>query len=375
MMCSRSLISRLLPSASLFGLFVVLAATSVAQRPPVAVVAPHRLYIDVADTVLSLPYHSTHLLDTPDPSVTHLVISQHGASRNADQYFERMVNPAREVGVLGHTAIIAPQFLERKDVAEWGLDPDVLYFTGDAWRGGGLSNNTNAHPRAAQLSAFAALDALLLRCAHVFPNLEGMVLAGHSAGGQYMNRYAAASRLEPVLRDSFGIRLRYIVSNPSSYVYFTEKRPVPGEPGVFAEPDDATEDANPAFHLYKYGVDELPLYWQHTGLERAMAQYENRNVIYLLGEDDNDPNHGSLDTRGGAMLQGPTRLQRGLNYFRYMGHLFGDGVYRHHRIAIVPGVGHSSGGVFASDAGKFYLFGAGERADGPLERYGVSNAK
>ncbi len=358
-------IRRLLVSCTL-----LLTVQLSAQRPPVEVIAPERMYFDVNGEVLSLPYFSSRPLTTPDPTVTHLVISQHGAGRTAGPYFERMMASAAEAGVLGYTVVIAPQFLEFKDVDRWDLDPDVLYFSGDAWRGGGLSSNQSERSSKAHLAAFEALDRLLLRCAMLFPNLESMVLAGHSAGGQYMNRYAASNRIEPVLKEQFGIVMTYIVANPSSYVYFCESRPVPGEPGTFAVPEEDSE-ANAGYNVYKYGLDEIPLYWQHTGVDQVMKQYPERRVVYLLGEDDNDPDHGSLDRRIGAMIQGPTRLQRGINYYRYVGYFFGEEIYDLHSIAILPGVAHSSGDVFASPAGMYYLFGYGELNAGPLKKYGL----
>ncbi len=356
-----------------FTLLLVPAISALAQRPPVKVVAPDRMYFDVGGEVLSLPYYSSRPLTQPDASVTRLVISQHGASRNADAYFERMMKPAAQASALDYTVVVAPQFLEAKDIQEWNLDPDVLYFTSDAWKGGAQSSDDPEHSRVVRLSAFDVMDRLLLRCVHLFPNLETIVLAGHSAGGQYMNRYSAANTLDLTLQQRFGIDILYIVANPSSYVYFTEERPIPGRHHEYAVPDETVLKNNPAYNVYKYGLDEIPLYWQRTGVDRVMKQFPHRRVVYLLGEEDNDPNHGSLDKRSGSMMQGNTRLHRGINYFGYIGHVFGEDIYKNHRIAILPGVGHSSGDVFASPGTMYYLFEYGQRTDGPLENYDVRN--
>jgi len=49
-----------------------------------------------------------------------------------------------------------------------------------------------------------------------FLNLRSIVLAGHSGEGQFMQRYAAVNQMEQKL----GVSIRYVVANPSSYLYF-----------------------------------------------------------------------------------------------------------------------------------------------------------
>ncbi len=43
-----------------------------------------------------------------------------------------------------------------------------------------------------------------------------------------------------------------------------------------------------------------------------------RQVLFLLGEEDNDPNHSSLNSSLGAKNQGKHRYDRGVNYFNSM---------------------------------------------------------
>ena len=67
------------------------------------------------------------------------------------------------------------------------------------------------------VSSFAALDRLIAGIvrSHRFPGLRHIVVAGHSAGGQFVERYAASTRL------SVRVPVRYVVANPSSYLYLT----------------------------------------------------------------------------------------------------------------------------------------------------------
>jgi trehalose 6-phosphate synthase len=60
--------------------------------------------------------------------------------------------------------------------------------------------------------------------ARFFPDLKTVVLAGHSGGGQLVHRYAVVGKA-PAALASAGIHLRYVVANPSSYVYFSDARP------------------------------------------------------------------------------------------------------------------------------------------------------
>ena len=57
-------------------------------------------------------------------------------------------------------------------------------------------------------------------------------MTGHSAGGQVAHRYAAASRAE----ENFGaVSFRYVVANPSTYLYLRAEREVDS---TFVVPDE-----------------------------------------------------------------------------------------------------------------------------------------
>jgi hypothetical protein len=73
------------------------------------------------------------------------------------------------------------------------------------------------------------------------------------------------------------------------------------------------------------------------------------------------------------MLQGDTRLTRGIQYFKHLNDLFGGEISSTQRVVILPGVAHSSAGCFMGPAGCNMLFGTGKRDDGPLAKYGLKN--
>lgn len=56
----------------------------------------------------------------------------------------------------------------------------------------------------------------------VFPHLASIVVAGHSAGGQFVTRYQMANQVDGTL----GVPVTYVVANPSAYPYLDNERPV-----------------------------------------------------------------------------------------------------------------------------------------------------
>ena len=55
----------------------------------------------------------------------------------------------------------------------------------------------------------------------VFPNLRGIVVAGHSAGGQFVTRYEMTNQVH----DSISIPISCVVSNAFAYTYVDDMRP------------------------------------------------------------------------------------------------------------------------------------------------------
>ena len=198
----------------------------------------------------------------------------------------------------------------------------------------------------APLSSYAALDKILERLddRKRFPALREVVIAGHSGGAQVVQRYALTTQADKALQAD-GIKVRYVIANPSSYAYFNAQRPIP-----------TFDAANcPAFNTWKYGLKELPAYAEgqkHRQLEQA---YVERDITYLLGAKDTDPNHPALDKSCEAEAQGAFRLERGKNYFEYLTQRHPQGLNQ--RLVEVPGVGHNGEQMFTSPEGQKALFG------------------
>ncbi|RMD99705.1 MAG: hypothetical protein D6814_05085 [Calditrichaeota bacterium] len=342
------------------GILVSCLLSTAQGQTPVKAIAPKKFRLRPQGQVVSIPYASNASLSRSSDQFTRAVVVIHGTLRNANDYYQRLF----EASVVADSAfrqalIVAPQFLTEADIEAFYLPESYLYWSQSGWKQGDLSQSSDAHPRPVRVSSFAVVDSILFAIAAAMPQVKIIVIAGHSAGGQFVNRYAAGSPVEPVLVEKYGIHLRYVVANPSSYLYFNEERRVGNSTDQFAVPAGADLMACPGYNDYKYGLANLNSYMARAGSAKIREQYPRREVIYLLGGQDDDPGAAGLDTRCGAMLQGSTRLERGVVYFHYLQHFFGPEILRYQRRAMVPGVGHDSAKMFASSCGVYFLFDYG----------------
>ncbi|HLI13905.1 MAG TPA: alpha/beta hydrolase [Alphaproteobacteria bacterium] len=320
------------------------AADDAPGHRPVEAVASERLRVTTGAGTGLLPLYLSRDWSKPQPGVARAVIVIHGLLRNADAYFAIGEAAAAEAGEARDAVIvIAPQFLAEIDVRAHGLPAETLRWTISGWEGGADALAP------APISSYAALDVILARLAASarFPHLRTVVLAGHSGGAQTVQRYAILGRGAAALA-ARGIALRYVVANPSSYTYFSSDRP--DGTGGFA----AFAGACSRFDRWKYGLSGLPRYAATIAAGALERAYMRRDVVYLLGTKDTDPNHPALDKSCMAEAQGPTRLARGLAYVRYLRE-------RHpadfrQRLMLVPGVGHDGRGMLTSPCGLAALF-------------------
>src|SRR5262245_51564982 len=321
-------------------------------RGAVSNVSPWRFPVRVDGFDLQIPFERSQPLDVPSQQIERVVIVIHGSFRDSDAYFGDVMAAAQAAGEAKQTLVIAPQFLEEEDVVTWSLAPTVLFWDG-GWREGDQSRNTLANPRPARISSFAVVDAIVdaLPAPGAFPNLRSIVITGHSAGGQFVNRFAAGSAAEDAHPDR---TFRYVIANPSSYLYFTPERRVTGVPGAFALPSAQEIAACPSYDDYRYGLQNLNAYMAAVGPAAITDRYRRRTVEYLLGELDTGTE--GLSMTCAAMLQGERRLDRGTIYFAYLQHVFGIAIVSRHRLRIVPGVGHSASGIYLSQPGHDALF-------------------
>lgn len=274
-----------------------------------------------------------------DGQATRAIIVVHGVLRNADTYFAtgRIVLAKARAA---HTLLIAPQFVEESDLRGHANTAGVLRWTGE-WPGGAEA------VAPAPISTYAVFDAMIERLADRsrFPSLRQIVVIGHSAGGQIVQRYAAVG-VAPSGVPRSGPSVHFVVANPSSYLYFDTWRPIKGR-------------ACPDFNDWRYGFSGAPPYVTGNPAELE-SRYAGRDVTYLLGTADIIPNEWDLDTSCAAEEQGAFRFARGKAYIAYMGARNPRGTAQDY--AFVGGVGHDNLKMFASPCGIAVIFGRSRAA-------------
>ncbi len=288
---------------------------------------------------LTLPY-----FDSAPPGqagITHILIALHGYTRDATRTYDAAARAAAEAGQGADTLIVSPIFqVAEDDVARChfhGTPPaspaDALWHCG-TWAEGKPALNGS-------ISSYAAMDALVNTLLHDYPAASTLTIAGFSAGAQFVQRYAAFSAMP-----SRPVKLRYVVADPSGFLYFDPTRPLPGAA------------ACPGYDNWKFGTENLPT-WLGRSAAAARAAYASSDLHYLEGALDTGSGPGTapqlLESNCAAELQGKYRLDRGEHYATYDDDFLAHGK---HTLNIVPGCAHSVSCVFPSPAARAALFGA-----------------
>ena len=357
--------------------------------------------------------------------IAMVLIVVHGANRNADDYYCGATSTVRlqQRYAPGSVLIVAPFFASVTDpnvelvggglAMRWWSEEDDRGDPNGPWRyGADAVSHTNTTSVTGSLSSFRALDLLvsfILASSDDrndsdsglwLPHLDRVVVAGHSSGGQFVQRW---SLLTPVWEDvevrgdgaaAASVVLHGVVANPSSYAFLTPLRPPPGgdpgttEPWVFPPLSNC-----PDYNQWEWGLDPGGAYSNpylvrqlHAvgGVPRLIQRFRCRSLTYLAGaqdrcnvsstvvRDDATPSaawcdsHG-LETTCRDLLQGATRWDRFWNYatmlrrlgFRDLSSLSSPSL----QFVVVPGVGHDHSLMFQSDEGLQAIFGSDPAAD------------
>ena len=303
--------------------------------------------------------YRSHGLEVPNTRITRALVMVHGTGRNADHYFLTAASAAFLAHALEDTLVIAPHMIDRTDRAE---PNEIAWQT--SWRTGGPALAD------ASLSSFDFVDEILRKLAKkaVFPNLKHIVVAGHSAGGQYVNRYAMSNKVH----DTLGVAVSYVVANPSSYAwpdkvrplvegdaepaaakdgwnYMPSANPLPPHTNFTFGPFDATKA--PTYNNWPAGFENRTGYTAQLTNEQLRKQLVERPTTFLLGQVDTLP-LGGFDSSPSSMAQGPTRRARGEAYVKYVNEVLGA----KHRIFIVSECGHNDRCVYTTGKVLPFIF-------------------
>jgi hypothetical protein len=357
------------------------AVPASAQEPPhCAAAASDACYFsfEPAGANGSLHYYASRAPgDVAAAAPTTALIAVHGHPRDANTTFDAAWLAAQRAGVSATTLVVAPVFQVDAAAASKcrtaGVPPDRsgdLLWTCGSWLAGAASLNGN------RLGAFAALDALVAELRRQWPSLHTVTIAGFSAGAQ-MVQHAIGFAAAP----EAGLTLRYVVSDPGSWLYFDALRPQPMQRDAEVDwpacktVDDAAASPSAegrctlrfvaaapdcaAANRWKYGTDDLPAVLGRSAAA-ARARYVAADISYLEAALDSDAAPGTaykvLDKSCGAAAQGPYRLQRGLAYGAYDRDVLAPPKAR--PVTVVPGCAHSVACVFPAPEARAALFGA-----------------
>ena len=169
-------------------------------------------------------------------NIKRVVLVVHGLGRDASTYMAIAVNALSTVSGKGvttaNTQLVAPYFPngEDKNIGyPWDATQpqsnrswsDILVWQGGQWIGG----ENNQYPsKQVATSSYEVIDQYINYYANtdMFPNIKTLVVVGHSAGAQFVQRYAAVGK---TLNTPF--KITYWVGNPNSFLWFDDKRPLP----------------------------------------------------------------------------------------------------------------------------------------------------
>jgi cyanophycinase len=287
-----------------------------------------------------LTYYTTHDFSIKNKDVSRMVIVVHGALRNGDEYFADTVAAAKKHGVDKHTMIVAPHFRRESDQRLVG---EIYYGNrwNTKWKYGYKSQDSDS------VSSFTLIDTMISRIekSDRFPNLKSIVITGHSAGGQFTQRYSVGS----MINSKVVAEVEFVPSNPSSYMFLGEER-FEFKKGNF-ELQEKSKSCSEYNH-YIYGPINRARYLKQYSISSLKKIFRLNKLTYLMSEDDKGTD--SLDRSCEAMLQGKNRFERAKNFWHYDKKILGG---EKHRFISIPNTGHEHIDVYESAEAGEVIFG------------------
>lgn len=310
--------------------------------------------VKAGTTQTHMPYFCNRDITQRDTEISRLMFVIHSSSYNPLTYYRTSMRLLRQEDALHNTLVMVPHFinLKEKNVPPTYRSDCLHWRTYPFW---GTQRAATKHGLSTlKISSFEVIDRMIRHVIESgnFPNLRTVTVMGHSAGGQMTQRYAASNPLDGNYTASKGITMKYIVMAPSSYVYVTDERYVPGTSYSFTRPDIDPR----RYNRYGYGLDRLYGYLKPIGAIRIKNNVGSRTVLYLVGSRDNNTQHSSMSKKPAAMLQGTHRLERARIYMQYLKHVYGQDILNRNRLVVVEGAGHSGSRLMRSDAARQYIF-------------------
>lgn len=230
-----------------------------------------------------------------------IVFVMHGVKRDAQRYLNDWAPYAEQY----HFLLVCPEF-------------DAARFSTKAYQCGNILDES-MRPVPQARWTFSTIENLFDYVRLITGDKsQSYYIYGHSAGGQFVHRFAL-----------FMPNARY-------------ERAVAANPGWYTMPTYSG-------HKFPYGLRDSNL------AESALRKSFGRNFELLLGTEDTDANDPNLRQTPSAEEQGTTRFERGQNYFRAAkSEADRLGASFNWRLETVPGSHHSDSQMAGAAAASFF---------------------
>lgn len=223
-------------------------------------------------------------------------------------------------------------YLNSDDKKSGSVEDDWVYYEGDNWSVGGMSRG----PGNFSLTSFTVTDRFISKLRGDFPNLEKIMVIGHSLGAQTTHRYAITKS------DDNDDIMSFWIGNPGSYTYFNSDRP---------EQVGNCDDVN----KFPNGITDtstLPVSARKRSSDDMTQAFLNRRVHFAQGLNDNGISSGACD----SMAQGHNRLERSAFYVQHAAKVNGGSYPDSWTMDYIEGVSHQDYPMFAADANAYRIF-------------------
>nr|POE77657.1 wsc domain-containing protein [Quercus suber] len=271
---------------------------------------------------------------TVPTNIKRAVIFIHGLNRDPGTYESNMLSALSQVktdkNINSDTvSIVAPYFPNGDDKdsgypftdglpAGQGSTSDCLVWKTSQWSAGG----NNQYPYRSKItSSYTVLDQMIQYYDNktMFPNMNQIVIAGHSLGAQMVQRYAAIAN----------------VLNTQT-------------PSEYSNETIVTFAYSPGSYPMTYGLDLV-----NSGRAAILANWNSRQTMFARGMNDmGDDSMGCAPSTTGM-----NRNERMYTYLQAFPASCPDPAGNNcDTVDLVPGVGHDAGGMMASSAGLQRLF-------------------